>query len=65
MPYAHLRPSGTQNDKRLVQISDHLDLVIALWILGWISIFIPNTVGQILPDTSALRVSGNCNKLTF
>lgn len=56
MLYAHLRPSGAQNDERVVQIYDPLDLAIDLWILGWISRFTanPNTVGQILPDTSAL-----------
>lgn len=56
MPYVHLRPSGAQNDERVVQIYETLDLAIALWILAWISRFTanPNTVRQILPDTSAL-----------
>lgn len=54
MPYAHLRPSGVQNDETVVQISVPLDLAIVLWILSWISRFSPNTVGQILPHTSAL-----------
>lgn len=56
MPYVHLRPSGAQDDERLVQIYEPLDVTIALWILGWISRFTANinTVRQILPDTSAL-----------
>lgn len=43
MPYAHLRPSGAQNDETVVQISDPLDLAIVVWILSWISKFTPNT----------------------
>lgn len=67
MPYDHLSPSGAKNDERVVQIYDFLDLAIVLCILDWISRFTanPNTVGQILPDTSSLWVFANCSNLRF